>query len=125
MVRWTVQKRVRWEAFGRELIQIILEKNRINIIYLTPKCPKDTATSFSSFFERPSTLCSQPNLSIQGQHFPLLLFNLKEMPRLGLHMKVPGLTSQGPLLILRITAVLCVVDAQITITQYPVYLRPK
>lgn len=40
-------------------------------------------------------------------------------------MKVPGLNSQGPLLILRITDVLCEVDAQITITRYPVSLRPE
>ena len=31
----------------------------------------------------------------------------------------------GPLLILRITDVLHEVDAQITITPYPVYLRPE
>lgn len=48
------------------------------------------------------------------------------MPRLVLQeMKVLGFTSQRPLLILRTTDVLCVVDARITITQYPVYLRTK
>lgn len=48
------------------------------------------------------------------------------MLRLDLHkMKVPGLNSQGPLLILTVTDGLREVDAQITITQYPVSLRPE
>jgi hypothetical protein len=75
-------------------------------------------TAFGSMF--------QDHLSIQGQYFPLFLFNLKEKLKLGLQeMKALGRTNQGPLLILRKTDMLCTADARITITQFPVYLRPK
>ena len=93
-----VQKGEQWvEVWGKGLIKIILANNGIIIIYLTPKMPKRYSHFFQySFFEQPLALCSQPNLSIQEQHFPLFLFNLKEMLRLGLQeIKVLGAHLPG------------------------------